>query len=172
VAGLQLDVGEAYAGSLLASDSQAADQLSFAGSDGNLPTLGTVVERFRVLLPAGPRLTDQAVLNFSRGGEFDNQVQLYVTGDTGELKFWGLSDGETHWAFTHPSSPIDGLRHQIEASWGPSFAQLSVDGTSIMNDPLIANSPAFSLDRIDVSFSSNSSGSLEGLVAGIEIGTR
>jgi hypothetical protein len=172
VAGLQLDVGGAYASSLLAADSQAADQLSFVGSDGNLPTQDTVVERLRVLLPAGPRLTDQAVLNFNRGGEFDNQVQLYVTGDTGELKFWALGDGETHWAFTHPLSPIDGRRHQIEASWGPSFAQLSVDGTSITNDRLIESPAAFALDRIDVSFSSNSSGSLEGLVAGIEIGPR
>jgi hypothetical protein len=169
VAGLQLDVGEAYAGSLLASASQAGDQLSFVGDDGNLPTQSQVVERFRVLLPEGPRLTDQAVLNFNRAGEFDNQVQLYVTGDTGELKFWGLSDGATHWAFTHPLSPIDGLRHQIEASWGPNFATLSVDGTSLMKDALLANDPPFALDRIDVSYSSNSSGSLEGLVAGIEI---
>ena len=169
VAGLQLDVGEAYAGSLLASDEQAGDRLSFVGDDGNLPTGTTVVERFRVLLPEGPRLTDQAVLNFNRGGEFDNQVQLYVTGDTGELKFWGLSDGATHWAFTHPLTPSDGLRHQIEASWGPGFATLSLDGNALTKDPLITNEPPFLLDRIDVSYSANSSGSLEGLVAGIEI---
>jgi len=172
IAGLQLDVGGAYAGSLMASASQAGDQLSFVGSDGNLPSQSTVVERFRVLLPEGPRLTDQAVLNFNRGGEFENQVQLYVTGDTGELKFWALSDGETHWAFTHPASPIDGLRHQVEASWDASSATLAIDGVAITRDALIANEPSFALDRIDVSYSSNSSGSLEGLVAGVEIGER
>jgi hypothetical protein len=172
VAGLQLDVGEAYPGSLLAADEQAGDQLSFVGDDGNLPTGTTVVERFRVLLPEGPRLTDQAVLNFNRGGEFDNQVQLYVTGDTGELKFWGLREGATHWAFTHPQTPSDGLRHQIEASWGPSFATLSLDGNALTKDALITNEPPFLLDRIDVSYSANSSGSLEGLVAGIEIADR
>jgi hypothetical protein len=169
LAGLQLDVGEAYAGSLLAADNQAGDQLSFVGDDGNLPMGTTVVERFRVLLPEGPRLTDQAVLNFNRGGEFENQVQLYVTGDTSELKFWGLSGGDTHWAFTHPVSPSDGLRHQIEASWSPGSATLSVDGSALTKKALLANEPPFALDRIDVSYSANSSGSLEGLVAGIEI---
>jgi hypothetical protein len=112
------------------------------------------------------------VLNFNRGGEFDNQVQLYVTGDTAELKFWALSEGATHWAFTHPLSPSDGLRHQVEASWGPNFAALSLDGSVVMKDALLANDPPFALDRIDVSYSANSSGSLEGLVAGIEIGER
>jgi hypothetical protein len=169
VAGLQLDVGEAYAGSLLAADEQAGDQLSFVGDDGNLPTGTTVVERFRVLLPEGPRLTDQAVLNLNRGGEFDNQVQIYLTGDTNELKFWGLSEGATHWAFTHPLTPGDGLRHQIEAKWVPNSATLSVDGNALTKDALTANEPPFLLDRIDVGYSTNSSGSLEGLVAGIEI---
>lgn len=170
VAGLQLDVGAAYAGSLLASASQAADQLSFVGDDGNLPLQSQlVVERLRVLLPEGPRLTDQAILNFNRGGEFNNQVQLYLTGDTAELKFWGLREGATHWAFTHPLSPSDGRRHQVEASWGADFATLVVDGTSSTKGALLANDPPFALDRIDVSYSSNSSGSLEGLVAGIEI---
>jgi hypothetical protein len=169
VAGLQLDVGEAYAGSLLATDEQAGDQLSFVGDDGNLPTGTTVVERFRVLLPEGPRLTDQAVLNFNRGGEFDNQVQIYLTGDTNELKFWGLNEGATHWAFTHPLTPSDGLRHQIEAKWAPSSATLSVDGKALTKEALIANDAPFLLDRIDVGYSAKSSGSLEGLVAGIEI---
>lgn len=171
VAGLQLDVGDAYAGSLLGSDNQAGDRLSFVGDDGNLPTNSEVVERFRVLLPEGPRLTDQAVLNFNRGGQFDNQVQLYVTGDTSELKFWALSGGEAHWAFTHPASPIDGLRHQIEASWTPTGASLSVDGAAITRNALLANEPPFVLDRIDVGYSAGS-GSLAGLVAGIEIGVR
>jgi hypothetical protein len=171
IAGLQLDVGDAYAGSLLAADSQAADRLSFVGDDGNLPAGSEVVERFRVLLPEGQRLTDQAVLNFNRGGEFDNQVQLYVTGDTSELKFWALSEGEAHWAFTHPASPIDGLRHQIEASWTPTRATLSVDGAAVTRNALVPNEPPFLLDRIEVGYSAGS-GSLAGLLAGVEIGAR
>jgi hypothetical protein len=47
-----------------------------------------------------------------------------------------------------------------------------LDGVPATQDALIANDPPFSLDRIDVGFSSKSSGSLEGLVAGIEIGAR
>ncbi|HEX2873246.1 MAG TPA: hypothetical protein VHP33_18435 [Polyangiaceae bacterium] len=171
LAGLQLDVGDAYAGSLLAADDQPGDRLSFVGDDGNLPAGSDVVERLRVLLPQGPRLTDQAVLNFNRGGEFENQVQLYVTGDTSELKFWALSEGEAHWAFTHSVSPIDGLRHQIEASWTPSAASLSMDGEAVTRNALLANEPPFLLDRIDVGYSAGS-GSLAGLVAGIEIGDR
>ncbi len=123
-----------------------------------------------MLLPEGPRLTAQAVLNLNRGGTFENQVELYITGDTGLLKFWGLSDGAAHWAFSHPSSPLDGLRHAVEAHWGPTSADLSLDGVPATQDALIANDSPFSLDRIDVGFSSKSSGSLEGLVAGIEIG--
>lgn len=171
LAGLQLDVGDAYAGSLLAANDQPGDRLSFVGDDGNLPTGTQVVERLRLLLPQGPRLTDQAVLNFNRGGTFEDQVQLYLTGDTSELKFWGLADGDAHWAFTHPASLIDGLRHQIEASWTPSAATLSVDGAAVTRNALIANEPPFLLDRIDVGYSGDS-GSLAGLVAGIEIGER
>ncbi len=170
VAGLQLDTGLAYPGSLLAVDIQAADQLSFVGNDGNLPELSAASARLRVLLPEGPRLTDQSVLNLNHGGEFANQAEMYVVGDTNELKFWGLNAGTTHWAFVHPRSLVDGLRHQLEASWGPDSAELTVDGESVMKKAQVANKPPFSFDRIDVGFSSNSSGSLEGLVAGIEIG--
>jgi hypothetical protein len=170
VAGLQLDVGQAYPGSLMGADTEAADQLTFVADDGNLPAASSVSFRCRVMLPAGPRLTDQAVLNLNRGGTFENQVQLYVTGDTGLLKFWGLRDGATHWAFSHPSSPLDGLLHAVEARWTPASASLLVDGVSAGQDALVANEPPFSLDRIDVGFSSKSSGALEGLVAGIEIG--
>jgi hypothetical protein len=170
VAGLQIDVGEANAGSLLASDTEAADELTFLADDGNLPTSSAVNVALRVLLPAGSRLTDQAVLSLNLGGEFENQVELYVTGDTGQLKFWGLRDGATHWAFTHPATFTDGLRHAIEADWQTGAAELSVDGVPVSQNALIANTPPFSLDRIDVGFSSSSSGNLEGLLAGIEIG--
>ena len=169
VAGLQLDTGLAYPGSLLAADIQAADRLGFEG-DGNLPELSATSARLRVLLPEGPRLTDQSVLNLNHGGEFANQAELYVIGDSNELKFWGLNAGATHWAFVHPRSLVDGLRHQVEASWGPDSAELTVDGESVMKKAQLANQPPFSFDRIDIGFSSNSSGSLEGLIAGIEIG--
>ena len=170
VTGLQLDVGQAYAGSLMGSDSQAADQLTFVADDGNLPVAAAVSLRCRVLLPAGPRLTDQALLNLNRGGSFENQIQLYVIGATGLLKFWGLRDGAAHWAFEHPDAPVDGRRHSVEASWRLTSAELLVDGVSMQQNALIANDPPFSLDRIDVGFSARSSGHLEGLVGGIEIG--
>ncbi len=175
VAELQLDVGQAYVGSVLAADSQAADQLAFVGDDGNLPSTSAVSERLRLLLPAGPRLTDQAVLNLNQGGSFENQVQLYITGntdpagDTSQLKFWALQGGDAHWAFQHPVSVLDGLRHAIEADWDAASAQLSVDGVSLRHPALLANDPPFALDRLNVGFSADS-GSLEGLLAGIEIG--
>jgi len=172
VAGLQLDVGQAYSGSLLAADAQAADQLSFVGNDGNVPSSATVTERLRVLLPAGPRLTDQALVSLNLSGQFDNQVELYVTGDTSELKFWGIQQGATHWAFKHPVSFVDGQRHALEASWGPDFARLAVDGTSLEQMALIANQPSFALDQIDIGFALMSSGSLDGLIAGLEIGSQ
>jgi hypothetical protein len=170
IAELQLDVGQAYAGSPLAAASEAADALTFLADDGNLPSTGTVSQRVRVLLPAGPRLTDQAVLNLNRDGEFDNQVELYIVGETNQLKFWGLEGGDAHWAFTHPVSLVDGMRHAIEADWGSDFASLSVDGVLLRQDALLVNAPPFALDRIDLGFSSNSSGSLQGLLAGLEIG--
>jgi hypothetical protein len=169
VAGLQLDVGQAYPGSLMGSDSQAADQLTFVADDGNLPAVSAVSQRFRVLLPAGPRLTDQAVININRGGTFDNQVQTYITGDTGKLTFWGRRDGAQHWTVDSPMSIVDGLRHTIEANWQVTSAELSVDGVPFAKDALIPNDPPFLLDRIDVGFSLKSSGALEGLVAGYEI---
>jgi hypothetical protein len=169
VAGLQLDVGGANPGSLLATDQQSADELSFVGNDGNLPNMEAVSEALSMLLPAGPRLNDEAVLSLNLAGQFGNQVELYVTGDTGELKFWALRDGETHWAFNHPASFVDGAWHNVNAAWNPNSATLTVDGVPAMESALVANSPAFALDRIDVGFSASSSGNLEGLVSGIEI---
>ena len=170
IAVLQLDVGQAYPGSPLAAASQPRDRLSFSADDGNLPTADGVSERLSVLLPAGPRLTDQALLNLNRGGAFDTQVQLYIRGDTGKLKFLGLNQSETHWAFDHTVSLLDGLSHTVEARWGPTLETLSVDGVALERAAQIANDPPFALDRIDIGFSDKSSGSLEGLLGGIEIG--
>ena len=171
IAVLQLDVGQAYPGSPLAAASQARDRLSFAADDGNLPSTDAVSERLSVLLPTGPRLTDQALLNLNRGGSFDTQVQLYIRGDTGQLKFLGLNQSDTHWAFDHTVSLLDGLRHTVVANWSPQQESLSVDAVTLQRNAQIANDPPFSLDRIDISFSENSSGSLEGLLGAIEIGT-
>ena len=170
VAEPQLDVGQAYSGSPLGAATQPGDQLSFVADDGNLPSSESITQRFDVLLPVGPRLTDQALLNLNRGGSFDTQVQVYLRGDTNQLKFLGLRDGDTHWAFDNPASLVDGHHHAIEASWGPSYAALSVDGNLLRQSALLANSPAFALDRIEVGYSENSSGSLEGLLGALAIG--
>ena len=170
IAVLQLDVGQAYPGSPLAAPSQPRDQLSFSADDGNLPTASAVSEHLSVLLPAGPRLTDQALLNLNRGGSFETQVQLYIRGDTGQLKFLGLNQSDTHWAFDHTVSLLDGLRHRVDANWGPTLETLSVDGVLVQRTAQIANDPPFALDRMDLGFSDNSSGSLEGLLGGLEIG--
>ncbi len=129
----------------------------------------------RLLLPPGPRLTDQAVINLNRGGTFDNQIQLFVRGnegssDTGKLQFWGLRDGQTHWTFFHPTSAVDGVRHAVEAQWSVTTAEIRVDGLPAVQQAVLPNAPPFVLDRIDVGFSMSSSGSLEGLVAGLSIG--
>lgn len=167
--GMQLDVGQADAGALLAADLEPADTLTFVGDDGNLPS-GTAVETsLQVLLPQGPRLDDEAALSLNLNGDFANQVELYITGDSGTLKFWGLQGGGTHWAFNHPATFTDGNWHGVVASWDTGSAALTVDGVSLTEAALIANEPAFSLNRIDVGFSASSSGALDGLVSALEI---
>jgi hypothetical protein len=171
VAGLQLDIGLAHTSSLLGADPEPADHLTFAADHGNLPATAAVSVELRVLLPPGPRLTDQAVLNINRDGSFDDQVQLFVRGDLGRLTFWGLSGGATHWTFDHPASLLDGLRHAVDAEWDATSARLVVDGVPATQAAIISNAQPFALDRIDVGFSLASSGALEGLVAGLRIAT-
>jgi hypothetical protein len=170
VAGLQVDLGLMLAGSLLASDMQPADHLTFEGADGNLPTAGAVVD-VRVLLPPGPRLTDQAIFNLNRGTAFDDQVQLFVRGDLGLAEFWGISTGKTYWTFDNPTTVIDGKRHVIRAWWGMTSAHITVDAVTTDQMVLLPDPPPFVLDRIDVGFSTKSGGPLEGLVAGLSVGT-
>jgi hypothetical protein len=177
VAGLQLDAGLAYAGSLLAADVQEGDQLTFVGDDGNLPTTPAASVSFRTFLPNGPRLTDQALVNLNLGGSFMDQIQLYVIGgtiaDTGKLKFWGLRGNVTHWAFDHPSASLpDGAPHTVVADWNETVARVAVDDVLAMETALARNTPPFAFDRIDVAFSGKSSGALEGLIARLEIGAR
>jgi hypothetical protein len=177
VAGLQLDVGLVYAGSLLAADVQEGDALTFVGDDGNFPTTTAASVSFRTFLPAGPRLTDQALVNLNIGGSFMDQIQLFVIGgtiaDTGKLKFWGLRGGNTHWSFDHPTAMIlDGAPHTVVADWDATSARVAVDGVVGMEQAIAANTPPFAFDRIDLGFSGKSSGALEGLIAGLQIGAR
>jgi hypothetical protein len=170
IAGLQLDVGLVFAGSLQAATVQPADQLTFVGDDGNLPA-GTAAEiGMYVLLPAGPRLTDQAILNLNRGGTFEDQVQLFVRGDLGVTKFWGLRGGDTYWTFDHPTPVIDGVLHTLRVGWDPATARVELDGVVKALPVLLPNDAPFPLNRIDIGFSAQSSGALEGLVGGLTIG--
>ncbi len=174
VAGLQVDVGLAYAGSLLGVSNpkvQPPDRLTFV-ADGNLPTGASTSLSVTVLLPPGARLTDQAMVNINNGGTFEDQVQLFVRGDNGLAGFWGLSTMGTHWTFDAPatSSVTDGARHTIIGSWNASLARLAIDATSTTQAQMMAGAPAIPLDQIDVGFSEASSGALEGLVGSLEIG--
>jgi hypothetical protein len=170
IAGLQLDVGLASAASLQVGDIQPADHLTFVGDDGNLPTGIDATISARVLLPAGLRLTDQAILNLNRGGTFQDQVQLFVRGDMGLTKFWGLRGGETYWTFDHPTSVVDGAVHALRVGWDATAASIRLDGNLRQQPLLLPNSAPFLMNRIDVGFSAESSGALEGLVGGLLIG--
>ncbi|HTA21473.1 MAG TPA: hypothetical protein VK989_19410 [Polyangia bacterium] len=175
VAGLQVDVGLAYAGSLLGVSPlgkvQPSDRLTFL-AEGNLPTGASTSVSVSVLLPTGVRLTDQAMVNINNGGTFEDQVQLFVRGDTGRAGFWGLSTMGTHWTFDAPAtSPVtDGARHTVVGSWNASLARLAIDTTSTTQAQMMAGAPPIPLDQIDVGFSEASSGALEGLVGSLAIG--
>jgi hypothetical protein len=174
IGGLQVDDNLALAGSLLAADPQRPDRLTFVANDGNLPSGTAGVVGLSVFLPAGPRLTDQAILNLNRGGSFADQVQLNVIGRSmtggGNVQFWRLDSGQTHWSFFVDAPVIDGRVHSMTASWDVTSAHLVVDQSTGQMNAQIANSQPFALDRIDVGFSEVSSGALEGLVLGLQIG--
>jgi hypothetical protein len=168
VAGLQVDVGQAYMGTLLAADDQAADTLTFVGDDGNLPPTAKGGVSLRVLLPPGARLTDQAVINLNRGGTVADQIELFVRGDTGQLEFVGLRAGATDWTLDSAGVMTDGLRHMLGATWAVTSASLRVGTVQLVRPALISDATPFAFDRIDVGFS-NSSGHLEGLIGGLQI---
>lgn len=170
VAGLQLDLGFTLAGSLLAADPQPPDRLAFVGDDGNLPTGAAVALDMRVLLPEGPRVTDEAVINLNVGGSYDDQVNVFVRGDQGRAQFWGLRNQDAHWTFDHPTPMIDGMLHEIRASWDATSATLAIDRVAETRTATLPNTPPFVFDRIDIGFSESASGALEGLVSGLRIG--
>jgi hypothetical protein len=175
--GMQVDVSSDFPGSLLGADVQAPDNLWWA-SDGNLPPTSRVAVQLRVLLPAGPRLDDQAVLNLNLGAAAaSNQVNLFVTGNagqpSGQLSFEGLAGVTTYWAVDYPvsggHSVVDGIWHRVQAYWTPQAVAISVDGVAASWPPQVSPAP-FTFDRIDVGFSTSSSGPLAGLVGGLQIG--
>jgi len=164
-----------------------ADQLVFIANDGNLPKGSSVSISLQVLLPAGPRLDDQAILNLNFQDDYTNQVDLYVTGATGDqdaggsantLEFSGLLPGPTAlaqpttlWAFNNFTSVIDGNRHSIRAEWTPRAASVWVDQMQPATEALLVSGAMQPpLDRMEVGFSVNSSGPLEGLVSSIAVG--
>jgi hypothetical protein len=175
VAGLQVEVSASYPGSLIGANPQAADQLVFVGNDGNVPKGGSVALRMQVLLPAAPRLTDQAIVNLNLQENYANQVDLFVTGaatgPASPLEFLGLQDGVGLWALQGASVVVDGNRHSILAEWNPRAASMWVDGTQAPTQAVQGDVGAPpSLDNMDIGFSVNSSGYLEGLVSGIQVG--
>ena len=171
--GLQVDDGLGFAGSLLAVDKQQPDHLTFVANDGNLPSGTSGRVTLSVLLPAGNRVNDQAILNLNRGGSYDDQVQLYVVGpsdDGGNVKFWRLENNDTYWSFDGALPVIDGRIHDMQASWDVASAHLVISARSAQMAAQMSNAQPLGLDRIDVGFSQASSGALEGLVAGLQIG--
>ncbi|HVU52141.1 MAG TPA: hypothetical protein VHL80_15690 [Polyangia bacterium] len=173
VGGLQVDDGLALAGSLLAADPQPPDHLTFVADDGNLPTGTSGLVKLNVLVPAGARVNDQAILNVNRDGAFADQVQLFLVGgapDAGFVKFWRLENNDQHWAFDSGKRIDDGASHLMTASWDSTSAHLLVDDARTDMGALISNAQPLSLNRIDVGFSETSSGALEGLVSGLQIG--
>ena len=169
IAGIQLDLEQGYARSLLATNTQAADRLTFVGDDGNLPAGGVVSLQLRVLLPPGKRQNDQAIININKGGVFSDQIQLFVIADDGTFHYWGLSGGVTRWSAAHPSTAVDGLRHSLAAEWGGTAANFWVDGALVNRNTVNLTPALFTMDRIDVAFSLHSSTYLQGLVAGLQV---
>jgi hypothetical protein len=179
LAGLQVEVAASYPGSLIGADVQPADQLVFVANDGNVPNTSSVELRTQVLLPlglpVGSRLTDQAIVNLNLEENYANQVDLFVTGAaTGQsmLELLGLQGGVGLWAVQDSTSVIDGNRHSIRADWSPRAASMWVDGMQAPATQAVQGDGGVptSLDNMDVGFSVNSSGYLEGLVSGIEVG--
>ena len=93
--------------------------------------------------------------------------------DDGLVKFWALNGPVTYWAFDgRRGRSSTGRVHTIAGTcWDASSARLAVDDARATDMPAVGSTatPA-GLDRIDVGFSESSSGALEGLVTGLQIG--
>jgi hypothetical protein len=171
VSGLQVDVGLRAPGSLLAADAQAADHLVFAANDGNLPARSAISFTMRMIAPAAARATDQPILDLNRAGLSEEQVQLFVAGQSGDLKYTGRGGGVVRWLIDHQPPLADGQRHVLDGSWSSASAEVGINGVVATTPTLTHDAAPFVFDQIDVAFSPGTSDHLEGLVAGLAFST-
>jgi hypothetical protein len=167
IAGLQVDVGLRAPGSLLAADAQPADHLVFAAGEGNLPARAAISFGMRVIAPPAARPTDQPILSLNRAGLAEDEVRLFVAGQSGHLKYGGRGDGVTRWLIDHQTPLADGQRRTLEGNWNPMSAEISVNGIVASTPTLTQNAAPFVFDQIDVAFGPGTSDHLEGLLAGL-----
>jgi hypothetical protein len=168
LAGLQMDANQPYAGSLLPGGPQGADHLTYEAGDGNVPA-GAVGIALRVILPPGPRLVDQSVLNLNLGGDQNSSIDLFVNGQIANFEFRGRAAGKTPWAFTHQLTALDGVAHSLVAGWGGPTVDLTVDGVLDSHRASTSTAPPAVVDRIDVGFYARGGGNLQGLESGLQI---
>lgn len=163
IAGLQVEIGSAYPTSLAPPGNRAADRLTYVGTDGNLDPAAAMVQA-ELLLPSGPRITDQAIVNLSRLGTFDDQVNLFVAGGSAEITFNARALGAGAWGFENPVRVADGTIHRVRGVYAPTGLELTVDGERAFFVPAGGVTVPASLDRVDIGHSGDASGPLEGLV--------
>jgi hypothetical protein len=60
--------------------------------------------------------------------------------------------------------------HDLRVGWDATTARIDLDGVPRSQPTLLPNNAPFLLNRIEIGFSTQSSGSLEGLVGGLTIG--
>ena len=171
IAGLQADVGLRAPGSLLAADAQSADHLVFPAGAGNLPARAAISFAMSLLAPPATRPTDQPILSLNRGGLAEEEVRLFVAGQSGHLKYGGRGDGVTRWLIDHETPLADGQRRTLDGSWSSTSAQVTINGIVASTPTLTQNAEPFVFDQIDVAFGPGTSDHLEGLLAGLTFST-
>jgi hypothetical protein len=167
IAGLQADFGLRAPGSLLAADTQAEDHLMFPAGEGNLPARATISFALRVIAPPATRPTDQPILSLNQAGLAEEEVRLFVAGQSGHLNYGGRDQGVTRWLIEHQTPLADGQRRSLEGSWSPMSAEVAVNGIVASTPTLTRNAAPFVFDQIDVAFGPGTSDHLEGLLAGL-----
>jgi len=171
VAGLQVEIGEALPTSLAPLGNRGVDRLTFLGTDGNLDPLGAgIVAEAR--LAAFSRVTDHAIVNLSRLGTFDDEINVFLAGASGQFAFGARANGGGVWGFQNPTSGIDGEMHTLRAAYNVSGLELTVDGESSFFVPGDGVMIPSALDRMDIGHSGDASGPLEGLVRRVGFSTR
>ena len=151
---------------------QDEDRISYPGGV-NLPAgdAGRVEATFFAPWLPGPG--QSTVVNLSRGGRFEDQINVFVAGE-GRMLFWGIRDDASRWGFGLPAAAAprvdDGRVHRVEASWGPSGATLDIDGVTERQGDATAAGTHLGLDRIDLGNSLASSGPLFGAISVLRVG--